>query len=242
MVALCAVLSRPSGAGCCCVVSPVVFGCLLLGLAVLCCLLVGLCVVFRRCCPFLAAWLAALWFGVACPGVPLPCDVFCGAALSCDGVLSCSAGCLRHWLCLLFLSCRCASAVCVLGCCAVPSLSSLPFLVLCCAVLVPLRCAVRVICAVSGAWCCWFLVSLPVFWVPWWLWLPGVVVWWCLSAFVPVSGLAVVRCLPCGVLLPCVVSCGAVLLCGAVLWCLVVFFFSFFFFCLAGGAGFVFPL
>ena len=33
----------------------------------------------------------------------------------------------------------------------------------CCAVQVPLCCAVRVVCAVSGSWCCWFLVSLPVF-------------------------------------------------------------------------------
>ena len=58
VVALCAVLSRPSGAGWCCVVLPVVFGCLLLGLAVLRCLLVGPGVVFWWCCPCLAAWLA----------------------------------------------------------------------------------------------------------------------------------------------------------------------------------------
>ena len=71
-----------------------------------------------------------------------------------------------------------------------------------------------------GSWCrCLFLG------VRWWLWLPGVVVLWCASALVPVSGLAVIRCLPCGVLLPCVVSCGAVLLCGAVLWLPVIFFF-----------------
>ena len=139
VVALCGVLSRPSGAGWCCVVLPVVFRCLLLGLAVLCRVLVGLGVLFWWCCPFLAAWLAALWFGVVCPGVPLPCVVFCGAVLSCGGVLSCSAVCLRRRLSLLFVSCRCASAVCVLGCRAVRSLSSPPCLVLCCAVLVPLR-------------------------------------------------------------------------------------------------------
>ena len=135
--------------------------CSLLGLAVLCCLLVGLGVVLRWCCPCLAAWLAALWFGVVCLGVPLPCVVFCCAVQSCGGVLSCSAVCLRRSPRLLFVSCRCASAVCVLGCRAVCSLSSPPCAVLCCAVLVPFRCAVRVVCAVSGGWCCWFLVSLP---------------------------------------------------------------------------------
>ena len=134
--------------------------CWLLGLAVLCCLPVGLGVVLRWCCPCLAAWLAALWFGVVCPGVPLPCVVFCCAVLSCGGVLSCSAICLRRCLCLLFVSCSCASAVCVLACCAVCSLSSPPCAVLCCAVLVPFRCAVRVVCAVPGGWCCWFPVSL----------------------------------------------------------------------------------
>ena len=41
VVALCSVLSCPRGAGWCFVLLPVVFVCLLLGLAVLCCLLVG---------------------------------------------------------------------------------------------------------------------------------------------------------------------------------------------------------
>ena len=135
--------------------------CSLLGLAVLCCLLVGLGVVLRWCCPCLAAWLAALWFGVVCLGGPLSCVVFCCGLLSCGAVLSCSAICLRRCLRLLFVSCRCASAVCVLGCRAVCSLSSPPCAVLCCAVLVPFCCAVRVVCAVSGGWCCWFLVWLP---------------------------------------------------------------------------------
>ena len=135
--------------------------CWLLRLAVRCCLPVGLGVVLRWCCPCLAAWLAALWFGVVCLGVPLPCVVFCCAALSCGGVLLCSAVCLRRCLCLLFVSCRCASAVCVLGCRAVFSLSSPPCAVLCCTVLVPFRCAMRVVCAVPGGWCCWFPVSMP---------------------------------------------------------------------------------
>ena len=199
--------------------------CWLLGLAVLCCLLVGIGVVLRWCRPCLAAWLAALWFGVVCLGVPLPCVVFCCAVLSCGGVLSCSAVCLRRCLCLLFVSCRCVSAVCVLGCCAVCSLSSPPCAVPCCAVLVPFHCAVCVICAVSGGWCCWgSRCRCLLLGVCWWLWLPGVVVWWCVSALVPVSGLAVAQRLPCGVLLPCAVSCGAVLPCGAVLWCPVFFF------------------
>ena len=124
VVALCEVLSRASGAVWCCVVLPVVFGCLLLGLAVLCCLLVEPGVVFWWCCPCPAAWLAALWFGVVCLGALLPCVVFCGAVLSCGGVLSCSAVCLCRGLCLLFVFCRWASAVCVLGSCAVRSLSS----------------------------------------------------------------------------------------------------------------------
>ena len=191
--------------------------CWLLCLAVFCCF-PGLGVVLRWCCPCLAAWLAALWFGVVCLGVPLPCVVFCCAVLSCGGVLSCSAICLRCCLCLLFVSCRCASAVCVLGCGAVCSLSSPPCAVLCCAALVPFRCAARVVCAVSGGWCCGNWCPCLLLGVCWWLWLPGVVVWWCVSALVPVSGLAVARRLLCGVLLPCVVSCGAVLPCGAMLW------------------------
>ena len=159
----------------------------------------------------------------------LPCVVFCCTVLSCGGVLSCSAVCLRRCLRLLFLSCRCASAVCVLGCRAVCSLSSPSCAVLCCAMLVPFRCAVAssvlfLVAGVVGSWCRCLLLG-----VCWWLWLPGVVVWWCVSALVPVFGLAVARRLPCGVLLPCAVSCGAVLPCGAVLWCPVFFVFLLFF-------------
>ena len=106
VVALCAVLPRPSGAGWCCVLMHVVFACLLLGLAVLCCLLVAPGVFFTWSCPCLAVWLASLWFGVVSLGAPLPCVEFCGAVLSCGGVLSCSAVCLRRCLCLLFVSCR----------------------------------------------------------------------------------------------------------------------------------------
>ena len=205
-------------------------------------MLVGPGVVILWCCPCLAPWLAALSFGVVCLGAPLPCVVFCGAVLSCGGVLSCSAVFLRRCLCLLFVSCHCASALCVLECPAVRSLSSLPCAVLCCAVLLPLRSAVCVVCAVSAARYCWFLVPLPAFGGP----LVASVslalsfgglcrcLCPCLSASHVTQRLAV---FPCGVLLPCVVSCGAVLPCGAVLWCPVVFLF-----CLAGGAGFLFLL
>ena len=231
VVALCAVLSRPSGAGWCCVVLLVVFGCLLLGLAVLRCLLVGPGVVFRWCCPCLTAWLAALWFGVVCLGAPLPCVVFCGAVLSCGGVLSCSAVCLRRGLCLLSVSCRWASIVFVLGSRAVRSLSSAPCAVLCCAVLVPLCCAVGVVCAVFDAWCCWFLVLLCGFGGPlvalvaWRLRLVvcvglGVRVWPRLPSL---SVSPLVSCSP--VLSPVALCCRVVLCCGALLS----FFFPFFF-------------
>ena len=213
VVALCAVLSRPSGAGWCCVVLSVVFGCLLLGLAVLCCLLVGAGVLYRWCRPCLAAWLAALQFGVVCLGALLPCVVFCGAVLSCGGVLSCSAVSLRPCLCLLFVSCRCASAVCVLGCRAVRSLSSRPCVVLCRAVLVPLRC-------LRCSWCLVLfvtgqLVSLPVCGGP----LVALVAWYCRLAVCvglgirvwprlpSLGGLPVVSCSPC------LLSCGAVVPC-----------------------------
>ena len=91
------------------------------------------------------------------------CPVLCSVALCCRVVVCCRALPFVCVFCLhlLFVSCRCASAVCVLGCRAVCSLSSPPCAVLCPAVLVPFRCAVRVVCTVSGSWCCWFLVSLP---------------------------------------------------------------------------------
>ena len=104
---------------------------------------------------------------------------------------------------------RCCAALCLCPCVVLSALSAL--------FLVP---------GVVGSWCRCLLLG-----VCWWLWLPGVVVWWCVSALVPVSGQAVAGRLPCGVLLPCVVSCGAVLPCGAVLWCPV---FPSLFFVLAG--------
>ena len=99
-----------------------------------------------------------------------------------------------------FFSC-CASALCVLGCRAVCSLSC-PFVVLCASSVLFL------VAGVVGSWCRCLMLG-----VCWWLWLPGVVVWWCVSALVPVSGLAVAGRPPCGVPFPCAVSCGAVLPC-----------------------------
>ena len=167
------------------------------------------------------------------------CPVLCSGALGCRVVVCCRAlpfVCVVACACCLFpaaarLLCvfwgvvlcvlcplrpvRCCAALCWCPC-VVLSASSVMFLVPC----------------VVGSWC-----RCLLFRVCWWLWFPGVVVCWCVSALVTVSGLGVARRLPCGVLLPCVVSCGAVLPCGAVLWC-PVFFFCF---CLAGGAGFLFP-
>ena len=108
VVAFCAPLSRLSGAGWCCALLPVVFGCLLLGLAVRCCLLAGPGGSWWRVSALLCLsgrWLAALWFGVVCLGALLPCVVSCGAVLSYSGVPWCSAACFRCCLCLLFLSC-----------------------------------------------------------------------------------------------------------------------------------------
>ena len=194
--------------------------CWLLGLAVLCCLLVscfgGAVLVWPRGSqPCGSAWCVLVF----------RCPVLCSVALCCLVVVCCRAlpfVCVVACACCLFLAAArllcvfCGVVLCVpcplcpVRCCA--ALCWCPFVVLCASsVLFPVA-------GVVGSWCrCLFLgVCL-------WLWLPSVVVWWCVSALVPVSGLAVARRLPCGVLLPCAVSCGAVLPCGAVLWCPVFF-------------------
>ena len=151
--------------------------------------------------------------------------VLCSVALCCCVVVCCRAllfVCAVACACCLFLAA--ARLLCVFWggmlcvncslrpgrCCA--ALCWCPYVVLCVSYVLFL------VAGVAGSWCRCLLLG-----VCWWLWLPGVVVWWCVSALVPVSGLAVARRLPCGVLLPCVVSCGAVLPCGAVLWCHVFF-------------------
>ena len=230
VVALCAVLSRPSGAGWCCVVLPVVFGCLLLRLAVLRCLMVGPGVVFRWCCPCLAAWLAPC--GLVWCVLVLRCPVLCSVALCCRVVVCCRAllfVCVVACACCLFpapgrLLCvfwgpvlcvpcplrpvRCCAALCWCPCIVLSALSAL-FLVL----------------GAVGSWC--RCVFFGVRWGSGCLALSsgGVCRPWCpCLAASPVH-----RRLPCGVLFPCVVSCGAVLPCCAVLWYPVVFLFLFFF-------------
>ena len=205
------------------------------------------------------AWLSSAvswWVLVSCfggavlvwpRGSPPCCSAWCVLMFRCP-VLCCVALCCRVVVC-----CRALPFVCVVACALCLFLAAARLLcvfwgvVLCVPCpLRPVRCCAApcwypfvVLCASSvlflvagvvGSWCrCLFMG------VCWWLWLPGVVVCWCVSAWVPVSGLAVARRLPCGVLLPCAVSCGALLPCGEVLWCPV----SFFFFLLAGGAGFL---
>ena len=96
---------------------------------------------------------AALWFGGVCLGGPLPCVAFCGAVLSCGGVLLGTVVCLCRCLCLLFVSCRCAFwCVCPgVSCCVLPVPSAL-----CGAVL---RCAgALALCCSCGLRCFWHLV------------------------------------------------------------------------------------
>ena len=143
---------------------------------------------------------------VCCRALPFVCVLACACCL----FLAAARLLCVFWGVVLCVPCplrpvRCCAALC--GC---------PFVVLCASSVLFL------VAGVVDSWCRCLLLR-----VCWWLWLPGVVVWWCVSALVPVSGLAVARRLPCGVLLPCAVSCGAVLPCGAVLWC-PVFFFLFF--------------
>ena len=165
----------------------------------------------------------------------------CGSAL-CVLVFRCPVLCSVALCCCVVVCCRALPFVCVVACACCLFLAAARLLcgfwgvVLCVPCpLRPVRCCAAlcwcpfvVLCALSvlflvasvvGSWCRCLLLG-----VCWWLWLRSVVVWWCVSALVPVSGLAVALRLPCGVLLPCALSCGAVLPSGAVLWCPVFFF------------------
>ena len=141
VVALCFGLSCPEGAGWCCVLLPVVFVCLLLGLAVLCCLLVGpggswcrvsvaccgvsLGAVLRRVAARCAAWRCVL----SCP--PALCVFCCG--VSPRGVVRrCALCCVRPGV-----SCCAFSVVSAL--CGVAVWPALP------------RCLAPLCCA---SWCC----------------------------------------------------------------------------------------
>ena len=149
------------------------------------------------------------------------CVLRCSIALC---ALCCVCFVLAFWCLLLFRAVVCA--VCVLGCRTVPSLSSRPCAVLCCAVLVRLRCAIHVVRAVAGAWFCGALlcvraVSFGILWCdagsggPW---LSSGSVFRCRCPCLAASPaslcsvrFAVVPCFP--------VSCPVVLCCGLVLCC-----------------------
>ena len=159
-VALCSVLSCPRGAGLCFVLLPVVFVCLLLGLAVLCCLLVSpggyWCRVSVACCGVSlgavlrrVAALCAAWRCVVVRCVVSFCSVWCCRALCCvlarcpsswGPVPSGAVLCLVPPRCVCFaVVCRCVvlfavvlCALCALGCRVVRFLSSLPCGVLLC--------------------------------------------------------------------------------------------------------------
>ena len=105
-----------------------------------------------------------VWRGVSWCSAALCCVLLrCAVAWWCAVVLCCLFASLPvPVVCFLPLRVCCVCTVCVLGCRAVCSLSSPPCAVPCCAVLVSFRCAVRVVCAVSGDWCCWFPASLPL--------------------------------------------------------------------------------
>ena len=83
------------------------------------------------------------------------CVLRCSPALC---ALCCVCFVVARWCVLLFAASPCA--VCVSGCCAVRSLCSPFCAVLCFAVLVRPRCAVRVVRAVAGAWCCGALLCV----------------------------------------------------------------------------------
>ena len=169
------------------------------------------------------------------------CPVLCSVALCCRVVVCCCAVpfvCVVACACCLFLAA--ARLLCVfrgvvlcvpcplrpVRCCA--ALRWCPFVVLCASSVLFL------VAGVVGSCCRCLLLR-----VCWWLWMPGVVVWWCVSALMPVSGLAIARRLPvvsCSpVLCPVALCCRVVLCCGALS--------SFFVFLLAAGAGFpLFPV
>ena len=86
------------------------------------------------------------------------CVLRCSPALC---ALCCVCFVVARWCVLFFAALLCA--VCVPGCCAVRSLSSPLCAVLCFVVLVRSRCAVRVVRAVAGAWCCGALLCVVQF-------------------------------------------------------------------------------
>ena len=150
--------------------------------------------------------------------------------LRCSPVL-CALCCVCYvvvcWCALLFAALLCA--VCALGCCAVRSLSTPLCALLCVAMLLRLRCAVRVVRAVAGPWCCGALLCVVLFALVFCGAVLGLVARGCLlvASFGvgvpvwPVVCFLVVGVVCCGALLPCLVFCGAVPprgACFALLW------------------------
>ena len=155
--------SLPLGAVCrvlCCAVCPWVCCCAALlrvvppGVVLSCAVLL--------CCAGLVPLLVApcpLALPVALGRCALQCFVVrCSPALC---AVCCVCFVVAWWCVLLFAALLCA--VCVPGCCAVCSLSSPLGAVLCFAMLVRLRCAVRLVRAVAGAWCCGALLCVVLF-------------------------------------------------------------------------------
>ena len=164
---------------------------------------------------------------VPCP-LALPIALGSWALRRC--VLRCSPA-LCALCCVYFVAaCSCVllvaavlCAVCVLGCRAVGSLSSLLCAVLCFAVLVRLRCAVRVVRAVAGAWCCGGLLCVVLFPLVFCGALLGLVARGCLLVAClgvgdPVGPRGLLPCGWCG-LLWCPASLCCALWCCAVAWC-----------------------
>ena len=217
----CAVLCVPGcGAAlrCCALCRPVLCCCVLYCFAAL-----GWC----RCSSCRALWCSpSPWGPVLCGAV------FCGVPPRCVCFI------VAWWCVLLFAALLCV--VCLLGCCAVRSLSSPLCTVPCFAVLVRLRCAVRVVRAVAGAWCCGALPCVVLFplvccgsvlglvargclLVPCCgALLSGFLCWWCRFVSFPCVCRAVLRCASCclGPVESALLSVPRAVACLCVLWCL----------------------
>ena len=146
------------------------------------------------------------------------CVLRCSSALC---ALCCVCFVVARWCVLLFAALLCA--VCVPGCCAVRSLTSPLCAVLCFAVLVRSRCAVRVVRAVAGAWCCGALLCVVLFPVVCrgavlGLVARGRLLVACFGVGVPVWPRGLLPCGWCG-LLWCPAFLCRVLWCCAVAWC-----------------------
>ena len=114
-----------------------------------------------------------IWCGVSWCLAALCCVLWrCAVVWWCAVVLCCLSASLPVPV-VCFLPLRVCCVCSGVSCCAFPVLSALCGAVLRC--LLPLRCAVCIVCAVSGAWFCWFLVSLPVVEGP----LVALVAWRC---------------------------------------------------------------